>query len=98
MDYAVSYIDPKHNSIENRDHSQAERLSRSRSQISFMRRLLDQIENTTNRVSDLVDDEVLLQYAKAIDMALKAVENAAFFGDSGYAPHILTNYNYKWDN
>ena len=88
------YVGNKHDYILDRDLSPTERLGRSRSQIEYMRRYLDQLENTVNHVHPEVSEENLENFAKAIDMALRAAENAVFYGESGYFPQPLVSYGW----
>ena len=76
----------KHDYIQDRDLLPRERLEPQRRTISFMRELLNGLENTLNNASDALSEDDLNTIADAVQNAYNAVENAAFLGETGFYP------------
>ena len=77
----------KHDYLLGRDLTAAERLEPARVALRWAVKLLEQAETTAGRASDRLTEEQLETVCRAAEQAMRAAENAAFLGVSGYIAH-----------
>ena len=85
----------KHDFILNRDLTPAERLEPQRKCLEHTQNLLEQFKRTLESASDRLTENELNTIAEAVDNALRAAENAAFLGESGFNPRPVRMVS--WD-